>query len=53
MIKCEVTFDGDVIKVNEHELHNVSECYWDIFMSDETSLADFRLEEAIKYCLEN
>ena len=53
MIKCEVEIDGDVIKLNGHELHNVNECYWDIFSSDETYLADWRLEEAIKYCMEN
>ena len=53
MTKCEVEIDGDVIKLNGHELHNVNECYWDVFMADETYLADWRLEEAIKYCLEN
>lgn len=53
MIKCEVVFDGDVIKVNGHEIYYANDGYYNIFMSDGGYLADWRLEQAIKYCMEN
>lgn len=53
MIKCEVVFDGDVIRVNGHEIHNTDDGYYDLFMSDGRYLSDWKLEQAIKYCMEN
>lgn len=53
MIKCEVIFYGDVISVNGNEIHNANDGYFNIYMSNGEYLADWRLEEAIQYCLEN
>ena len=52
MIKCEVVFDGVVIKINGHEIHNANDGYYNIYMRDGAFLADWELEKAIKYCME-
>lgn len=52
MIMAEVVFDGDVIRVNGHEIHNADDGFYDIYMSNDEYVADYRLEQAIAYCLE-
>ena len=53
MIKAEVVFDGGVIKINGHEIHNANDGYYNIYMRDGAFLSDWELENAIKYCMEH
>jgi hypothetical protein len=49
MIKCEVVFDGDYIRVNNYKIWNDYGASWWV-----ESVGRFdTLEQAIKWCLEN
>jgi len=53
MIKAEVVFDEDWIKLGDYELREGKNNMWHIYKNE--SHIDYfdTLEDAIKYCLEN